>query len=233
MSTLAGMRILRINEAHIPPSGGWLATVQLDSSVLPSIGPSALVIGDLTLRGSIIRTDFDDHPGGGLVMAVAQGGAGWRLPVAQQGRYEGGSVRLSTVLEDIAEQAGEAFDAPSDRSVGDAYQWEAHTPAAPVHCRDVLNDLVWRGYLPTWRVDPGTGRTRFDGWPARGRADGRGRVTGRAGSRGRRVVGLDVQVAAFLPGATLEGTTITRTVIREDSGSLSVDVYSAAGRLAA
>jgi hypothetical protein len=54
----------------------------------------------------------------------------------------------------------------------------------------------------------------------------RGRIVDRAGSRGRRTVGLDVQVAAFLPGATLEGLTITRTVLQEDAGKLAAEVYT-------
>lgn len=227
MSVLAGLRILRA-DVHVPPSGGSFATTYLDASTLPALGRATLVVGDFVSVGSIIRTDWDDHPGGGLVMAVFQGGAGWDLPVVRAGRYDASSgVRLSTVLTDIAVQSGEAFDAPADRPLGVGYQWEAHTPQAPVHCRDILNDLVSRGYLSTWRIDPTTGRTRFDAWPARGAADGRGRITSRSGARGKRVVGLDVQVAAFLPGATLEGISIRRTIIREDAQALAAEVYSA------
>jgi hypothetical protein len=88
----------------------------------------------------------------------------------------------------------------------------------------VLHDLVIRGYLPTWRVDP-AGVTRFDAWPSLGAADGRGRITERARARGRRSVGLDVQVRAFLPGATLEGLAIKRSIIHEHAGELRAEVY--------
>lgn len=229
MSTLGNLRIIRA-EVHIPPSGAWFGTLQLDSSTLPALGATLLTIGDLALAGSIIRTDFQDHPtGGALAVATVRGGAGWRLPVSRAGTYSSsGGVRLSTVLADVAAMAGESYIPPADLDVGQGYAWQEHAPAAPVHCEDILSDLVTRGFLPTWRVEPFTGKTRFDGWPALGAADGRGRVLDRDLAQGRRLVGLDVSVAAFLPGATLEGVTIDRTIIRETAGKLQVEVYGAA-----
>ncbi len=231
MSTLGTLATIS-TEAAIPPSGGWFATSVLDASSLPPLGPTVLTIGDLALVGQVIRADFDDHPGGARVIATARGGAGWRLPVAHEGVYgaagshgDAGSVKLSTVLQDVAMMAGEGYAAPSDVSLGTGYRWEMHTPIAPVHCSAILADLVWRGFLPTWRVEPFTGLTRFDPWPSLGAADGRGRIIGRGGSRGRRTVGLDVVVAAFLPGATLEGITIARTIIHETASDLRVEVF--------
>lgn len=225
MSTLGTLRALRL-DVHIPPSGAWLATVHLDTSTLPAVGPTVLTIGDLQLVGAVIRADFDDHPGGALAGAVARGGAGWRLPVTRAGGYgSSGGVRLATVLRDLAAMAGELYVEPPDANLGTGYAWQAHDPLAPVHGEDVLADLVTRGYLPTWRVEPFTGRTRFDAWPSIGAADGRGRVLARSTSRGRRTVGLDVQVAPFLPGATIEGTSIRRTILRESAGKLRAEVY--------
>lgn len=225
MSTLGALRVLTL-DVHIPPSGAWFGTVTLNASELPPIGPTTLTIGDLVLVGGVIRADFDDHPGGGRVVATVRGGAGWRLPVTHAGSYgTTAGVRLSTVLADLAAMAGEAYVAPADVSLGVAYAWQMHTPLGPVHGEHVLADLVDRGFLPTWRVEPFTGRTVFSVWPAIGPADGRGRVVDRAGSRGRRTVGLDVQVAAFLPGATLEGVTIARTYLHESAGSLQAEVY--------
>lgn len=226
MSTLGNLRVLRA-EVHVPPAGAWYGTLVLDSSTLPALGATTLTIGDLQLVGAIVRTDFDDHVRGALPMAVVRGGAGWRLPAPRAGTYaSSGGVRLRTVLRDLAAASGEGYVEPTDVSLGTAYTWQAHAPAAPVHLEDVLADLVWRGYLPTWRVDPSTGVTRFDAWPARGASDGRGRVTGRNLARGRRSVGLDVQVAAFLPGATLEGAAIRRLVIHESAAELRAEVYS-------
>ena len=226
MSTLGNLPTVS-ETIEIPPSGAWFGTVHLNSSTLPAIGPTVLTIGDLVLAGAVVRTDFQDHPrGGGLVVATVRGGAGWRLPVTRAGAYASeGGIRLSTVLADIAGQAGESYIPPADVDVGQAYAWQAHSQAAPVHCGSVLDDLVTRGFLPTWRVEPFTGKTRFDGWPALGAADGRGRILNRDLAQGRRSVGLDVSVAAFLPGATLEGVTIDRTIIRETAGKIEVEVY--------
>lgn len=225
MSDLVGLRIVRA-EVSIPPTGAWFGTALLDSTSLPAVGPTVLTIGDLSLVGAVVRAYHDDaYPTGALASVVLRGGAGWRLPVPQAGSYAGSAVRLSTVLADLARMAGETISQPSDVAIGQALTWQAHTRAAPVHLEDVLADLVWRGYLRTWRVDPPTGVTRFDDWPSRGQADGRGRITSRALARGRRTVGLDVQVAAFLPGASLEGATIRRTVLYEVAQSLTAEVY--------
>lgn len=232
MSTLAGLPIIRAN-VSIPPSGAWVGTFALNASKLPALGRAVLAIGDLQLVGAIIRTDFDDHPGGGLVTATARGGAGWRLQTAREGVYASESgVRLSTVLQDVARLAGETYAAPADTSLGVGYRWEKSEPLTPVHYESVLHDLVARGYVPTWRAAP-SGETRFDAWPSIGAADGRGRITDRHGARDRRTVGLDVQVAAFLPGATLEGAVIQRTILRETADSLEALVYVAPATSAA
>ena len=225
MSTLGAFRIL-VADVQIPPSGAWFGTVSLDSSTLPALGPTVLTIGDLQLVGSIIRADWDDAPNGGRPIATVRGGAGWRLPVKRAGSYASSGVKLSTVLADLSRMTGETV-APlaADLSLGESFSWPAHAPLAPVHGDDVLADLVTRGYLATWRIAPFTGRTEWTAWPAIGAADGRGRITDRARDRGRRTVGLDVQVAAFLPGATLEGVTIARTLIHASASELHVEVY--------
>lgn len=225
MSTLGDLRVL-VADVSIPPSGGWFGTVSLDASTLPPLGATTLTIGDLQLRGAIIRTDWDDVRNGGRPIATVRGGAGWRLPVARAGVYASdGGVKLSTVIADLAKMTGENCATPSEMSLGVAFSWPAHRPLAPVHGAHVLADLVDRGYLPTWRVDVATGQTVWSAWPAGAAADGRGRITDRARDRGRRTVGLDVQVAAFLPGATLEGITIARTVLRASASELHAEVY--------
>lgn len=228
MSTLGGASVLEC-VLYMPFSGGWRATVSLDSTTLPPLGATVLTMGDLNLPGRVIRTDFDDalnSSGGARASAVVRGGAGWRLPVIRAGNYSASSVRLSTVIQDVASMAGESYVLPSDQPLGEAYTWQASTPIAPVRCEDILSDLVARGYLTTWRVDPTSGATRFDAWPSIGAADTRGRILSRALAHGRRTVGLDVAVSPFLPGATLEGVAIHHTVFREESGQLRADVYA-------
>ena len=223
MSTLNALRVLTAS-VHVPSTGAWWAEVTLDSSALPAVGVATLTIGDLSLVGQVIRTGFDDNPKGAKPFAVVRGGAGWKKPVAMAGSYTG-SVRLSTILTDLAALTGETLVQPADVVLGTSYAWQAHDPDSPVHYEDVLADLMARGAVPSWRVDPAAGATRFDAWPSRGAADGRGRVMDRRLSRGHRHVGLDVSVAAFLPGATLEGAAVSRVILSETGGKLTADVY--------
>jgi hypothetical protein len=229
VSTLDAARVLAIHSLAIPPAGGWLADVSLDATALPALGPATFTVGDLALVGRVTLAGMDDHPMGGARPRVThEGGAGWGTLLSRPGVYTAADgVRLSTVLRDLAELCGETYDAPAvDALLPPAYRWPASTPREPVRGRDVLADLMTRGAIPTWRVDPATGKARFDAWPSIGAADSAGRVLSRNLARGRRSVGLDVRVAAFLPGSTLEGVATRRLLLSETARKLAVDVYS-------
>ena len=233
-NTLGGRRVLTA-DVQVPSSGAWWGTVTLDASSLPPLGATVLTIGDLVLAGAVVRSDWDDAVNGGRPIATVRGGAGWGRPLvdrngdAIEGSYSSaGGVKISTVLQDLAKMTGETIGPiAADVSIGRWFSWPKHRPLAPVHGDHVLADLVARGYLPTWRIEPSTGRTLFTDWPSIGFADGRGRIVDRARDRGRRTVGLDVQVAAFVPGATLEGIAIRRLILRASASELSAQVYDA------
>jgi len=226
VSTLDAARVLKIHVLHVPPAGGWYADLHLDATTLPALGAATLTVGDLSLVGTVTDSAFDDHPtGGAKPRVVIEGGAGWARPLPREGRYEAaGGVRLLTVLRDLADLVGEPYDAPTDAPLPASYRWPASTPREPVTGADVLADLMARGAIPTWRVEPG-GRTRFDAWPSLGAADAFGRVMRRNLARGRRTVGLDNRVAAFLPGSTLEGVATRRLIVRETASKLEAEVY--------
>lgn len=227
MSTLGAAPVLELHSLHIPPAGGWLADLSLDATTLPALALATLTIGDLDLVGTVTSAAFDDHPlGGARPRVTLEGGAGWGLPLARRGAYSGGALRLSTVLRDLAGLAGELYDAPAvDVLLPSDYGWPASTPRERVTGRAILADLMTRGAIPTWRVDPATGRTRFDAWPLTGPADATGRVVKRNLTRGRRTVGLDARVAAWLPGGTVEGVAIRRLWLSETRSKLEGWVY--------
>jgi hypothetical protein len=228
VSTLDAARVLKIHVLHVPPAGGFYAELHLDATTLPALGTATLTVGDLSLVGTVTASAFDDHPiGGAKPRVVIEGGAGWMRPLpAPDRRYEAADgVRLLTVLRDLADLVGEPYDAPTDAPLPATYRWPASTPREPVTGADVLADLMTRGAIPTWRVEPG-GRTRFDAWPSLGAADAVGRVMRRNLARGRRTVGLDNRVAAFLPGSALEGVTTRRLIVRETASKLEAEVYS-------
>lgn len=228
MSTLRGLAII---SAHvtIPPAGGFVAFVVLSEGDAPAPGSADLIIGDATFRGTIppgrSGVDTPDAPA-----CVIVGGNGWNAPLPREGRYTmPGGVRLSTVLRDLAGIAGEPYDAPAEALLPASWGWPPSSDAAPVRARAVLSQLVKhpRRPIPTWRVDPATGRTRFDDWPAIGACDSVVQILDRDLRRGIRRVGLDGKVAAFVPGATLEGAIIRRVTITELAGKTTGEGWEA------
>jgi hypothetical protein len=237
VSTLGTSPVLEIHSLRVPGAGGFWADLSLDGHVAPAVGDAlTLTVGDLALPGTVTQAGYDDHPVGGARPRVTlEGGAGWAKSLTRQGAYDAADgVRLSTVLRDLAGLAGEAYDPPStDVHLPPGYGWAASTPREVVTGASVLADLMERGAIPTWRVAPLvagsatlTGRTRFDAWPSTGAADSAGRVMRRNLRAGLRMVGLDRRVAAFLPGATLEGDVISRLHLTETGSKLEAEVYS-------
>lgn len=231
MSRLGSRNVTRLH-AHIPPAGGWIARCNLDKGAPPAPGPVTLTIGDLQIVGAVLPSrgglDSPDNPA-----VVVAGGYGWHAPLMTAGKYRSASnVRLTTVIRDLAAAAvyqggpvtGEAYVAPPEVFLGPFYGWEAHTPSRPVRGRMVLADLVARGAIPTWRVQP-AGQTVFTTWPAAPAADAFGRIVDRNLARGLRLAKLDNAVAAWLPGATVQGVAIARVTFIEEDAELRAEVY--------
>lgn len=223
MSTLGGRTIAKLHELVIPPGGGWLADLTLESGAAPTVGTRLdLVVADLTLSaGLVLRSGLDapDQP-----RATVAGGGGWRTLLTGASYYSPGGVRLSTVLRDLAAVAGEPYDAPTEAILGKAWGWAGSTPRAPVDARAALSALRAHGAIRGWRVAT-SGRTRFDAWPAGADVTSLGRVVARDQSRGVRRVELDSRLAPFLPGARIEGATIRRVIVREVPGLLAVEAW--------
>lgn len=223
MSTLRGAPLI-LARLDVPPSGGWLARVTLASGPVPELGAAELRIADLSLLGTITIAGEDepDQP-----VATIAGGAGWDVPLARLGAYGApGGVRLSTVLRDLCGLAGEPYDAPAEALLPDLYEWpKGSERGGGVPGRIVLRDLVVRGAIQTWRIDPSSGHTRFDPWPDLGPADGLARLLApRNTARGTRTLGLDRAVAGLLPGSTIEGKLTRRLTVLDSAGKLKAIV---------
>jgi hypothetical protein len=161
--------------------------------------------------------DSPDRPA-----VVVWGGYGWRTKLPRGDFSSPNGVRLTTVLAALGSVSGEPYDAPPEVKLPTSYGWAAGTRG-----RTVLAELVARGALPWWRVDPPTGRTVWSPWPALPPADAHGVVEDRHLDRGVRVVALASSVAAWLPGATVQGVTIARTIITERDGETRAQVWDA------
>jgi len=224
MSILGGAALARIDVCHIPPSGAWWASVVLaNGATAPAIGPTTLKIGaDLSLAGGVIRSGIEapSQP-----RAVVVGAPGLWRPLARAETWQSDAgVRLRVALEALARATGETLILPPDKSIGNAFGWPASGALAPFAGSMVLNRLVALGALSTWRVEP-AGAVVVTPWPSIGAADVKGRLEPRNAVVGRRRLRLDTRAAAFLPGATIEGVTVARSIFSEDADGLRVELW--------
>lgn len=212
-----GSQTLTAAELHLPPSGAWWAEVTLEQGAPPAVGPATLTIADLQLVGYVLRAGLDQPACPRVTLC---GGAGWRTLLTTGASYTSpANVRLSTVLDDLAGLAGEPYDVPAEVLLGPGYGWDPSAPFAPVRARDVLADLVVRRALATWRVQL-SGRTAFTPWPTLPPADAFAVIRDRNIDRGARYCAVPGSALPLLPGATIEGVTIARTVFVEDHQEL-------------
>jgi hypothetical protein len=142
----------------IPLVGAWTADLELATDE-PVSGQVEIVIGNLTLQGTVYRSEFY----GGQVQARVVGGyAGWRTQAPPQGYGSGGGLQLSTVLNDLASAVGEKINIAADTNIGNAF---ARVNFGTSVASDVLWQLMQLGFMPAWYVDP-AGVTQAGAWPA-------------------------------------------------------------------
>lgn len=209
-ATLAGTPASSV-VVRLPPVGVWTAEVELVAPVTLS-GAVALVVGDLTLAGTVVR----GGPVEGVASYLVTGGAGgWSglppgAPIAAKGYRNDAGVKLSTVLQDAAKAAGERLVLAADKSIGVAFARHAG-PAW-----DVLARLC-----PSWWVDA-AGVTQVGPRPATP-ITAKSKVLAWKRARSIKVLSVDV-LAPFVPGALLEGAPIVEVLIRARHGATRVEV---------
>src|SRR5262245_47716518 len=112
MSTLGTAQTLAATVV-VPKAGDFRAADLLDNAPLP-IGAMKLTIGDLALKCSVLRSDFD---AAGRPHAVVVGGIGWHGVRAVPVSFESSAgVRLSTVLAALSKNSGQPIEQPPDRA---------------------------------------------------------------------------------------------------------------------
>lgn len=133
-----GSRIVS-GSVMVPNYGAWVADLKF-ADASPLTGPIALTIGDLTLKGAIVRTDTF----AGLREARLVGGAGgWRQQIPVQAYQNPSGVPLATVLGDAAMAVGETLSLGANPNVGTAWTREA----APA-------ERQLRQLTSLWWIDP-------------------------------------------------------------------------------
>ncbi len=121
--TLNGARTTSVS-VKIPFYGAWSADVTMASAddivdtqkrITTSV---TLVIGDLSLKGTIIRQAVY---GGARSLRIVAGAAGWRNVIPAQGYSQESGIKLSTILNDAARAAGESIVIDTERNIGTSY----------------------------------------------------------------------------------------------------------------
>lgn len=156
-SSVAGFPIVA-GQLTLPLIGVWTADLQLQGEESLS-GTVSVVIGNLTLLGSVYRSESY----GGQTMCRLVGGAGeWRQQVKAQGYGSSNGIMLSTVLNDAASAAGEQINIANDQSIGNGYARFAFDQSV---ASDVLWHMISLGFLSSWYVAP-SGVTMTAAWPS-------------------------------------------------------------------
>jgi|SRR6478609_6754785 len=102
----------------LPLYGAWIADMEIAAAEDAPSGRCSLVIGDMTLSGTVFRSI--EHAGNTRVRVV--GGAGkWGKAVAPRGYKSPAGLQLAPILQDAARDAGEALGAIPAQSVGSWY----------------------------------------------------------------------------------------------------------------
>ncbi len=195
---------------NVPRYGLWRASVWLSSGTAPT-GSVTLTVGGLEFVGTVDGggEDTADRPSLTIV-----GGLGWEAPLADPMSYQSpAGVQLSTVLRDLATRAGEPIELPADRSLGSNFE-ALPSLGQQLLLRDVLDGLRRTGKLGPWRVDP-DGVMRF-GERTGVEVASRATEMRRNAALGMRVLGID-KAAPFMPGNTVDGATIDRVTIHDDT----------------
>lgn len=209
-ATLAGTRVSSA-VVRFPAAGVWSAELELVDPVTLT-GAVSLVLEDLTLACTVVR----GGPVEGSASYLVTGGAGgWSglppgRPVGAKAYRNDAGVKLSTVLVDVARDAGEKVSLAADRPIGVVFVRQAGPGW------DTLARLC-----PSWWVD-GAGVTQVGPRPATP-ITLKTRLLGWTRKAGLRILAADA-LAPFVPGAVLEGAPLLDVVLRATRGATRIEV---------
>lgn len=183
-ASLDGERVIS-GLVQIPLRGLWTADVVL-ASPEPVAERPTLKLGNLTLKAARFRAA---SYGGARSVRIVGGADGWRKDVGPKAYVSPISVRLSTVLGDVANEVGESVDVTADGDLGSKWTRLRGTASRSL---DVLTGQAW-----FMRPD---GTTVTGDRPASA-IKSAFTVTQIAGADGRVVVGTE-DFASWQPAAT-------------------------------
>lgn len=196
-ATINGRAVLE-GRVHLPAWGVWTATVETDIST-ETTGAAVIVLGDLTLRGTIISAGVSD--GSRTRYRIAGGGGGWGRTLSSRAYTNDLGVKRALVVGDAARDCGETVGTITG-TVGTSYVRQEGPGAR------VLDDVAPRG----WYVDE-AGVTQVGRRPRTTLASPPQVLTTDI-ARGRVVVSAE-QLAGLVPGvvvADVEALDVEHTI---------------------
>lgn len=209
LASLQGTDITRAR-VSVPAWGVWWADVDLADDV-ELAGRVTLLFADLTLSGTVMSGGASN---GRAAYRIAGGAGNWGAELPAKGYSNDLGVKVSTVLQDAAEGAGEVLaGAPSTR-LGPHFA-RAKGPASAV-----LNALAPRAWYVAY-----DGTTTIGARPVTAYAGSEPRTRVDAGAG---VVELATEeLAAFVPGVTVDGSLpATDVEFSLDSARLTARIYA-------
>jgi hypothetical protein len=112
-ATLNGNRVIR-GTVSLPGRGAWVAEVALDAAPSPIAGAVDLVIGDLTLRGTVAPASSGSFVEQGWYRVIG-GAGGWSRILPARAYHNDAGIDVAQVLGDAASEAGETLaELPED-----------------------------------------------------------------------------------------------------------------------
>jgi hypothetical protein len=183
----------------IPYYGLWVADVELAPDAVLA-GSVELQIGNLTMRGAVLRT----KPFAGSTSARIIGGAGgWGKTITLDPYRLASGVPLSLVLRDAARACGETVKLANDRNLGEFF-----TPE-----RGPAGRLLRQLGGEQWWIDTSAdsaGVTQVGPRPT-SKIKSAATVADYSGGKGWLSVATE-DLAAWVPGATFSGNTVTTAI---------------------
>lgn len=200
----------------IPFYGQWVADVELAPDT-PLAGAVTLQIGNLSMRGTVLRT----KPFAGSRSARIVGGAGgWGKTISLDPYRLASGVPLSLVLRDAARACGETVKLAADRNLGEFYVPE-RGPASRL-LRQLGGELWWMDAAGVTQVGPRPTTKIKSAATVEDYAAGKGWLT---------VATEDL--AAWMPGATFSGNTVTTPITvgavridADENGTLRLEILT-------
>lgn len=216
-ATLNGERVVAAS-VTIPYYGIWAGDIML-SETIEITSPCTLVLGNLTVVGSVVRTNTFS---GTRSLRLVGGAGGWRKVVPAQAYQNPTGIKLSTLMNDVASLVGEKVNIPkaSDVLVGPDFVRE--NARAQRILRQLVGELWWMDLTGTTQI---TARTS-------NQIESDFLVSSYKSNEGRLSIATE-DLASWVPANTFNSSTLGGTLtvssarhVADSKGKLRVEVLT-------